>query len=190
MGVALLAASLITPSLVWAQDGSATANQDPNADSQAVGNNSDTSADAGQPPVPAYVPGGPVVHELGRANPLGEGGSLAWGPVSVRDAEFSQYYNNETFYNAPGPVPNQSVNLSVFTSTLAFVKDFNNHRLTLQYQPTMYIDNGAVSYDTSQMAGLHTVFALNERWGLTVKDDFSYYASQRALTELGLDVDF
>ena len=189
-GIALLAASLLTPSLVRAQDGPATLNQDPNADTQTAGANQDTPTDPGQPPVPAYVAGGNIVHQLGRANPLGEGGPMAWGPVSVRDAQVSEFYGNTTFYNVPGPIPNQSVTATVFESTVAFDKLFDHYHLTLQYKPTMYIDNGTVSYNASQATALETLFRLNDRWNLTVKDDFSYYASQRVITNLGLDLDY
>lgn len=190
-GAIAAATCLLLPSLAWAQDGlSATQSANVGNDTllaASANNSSDASSpDAG--PVPAYTSGaGYFIRALGKANPLGEGGPLAWGPISVQSAEFMQYYGNTEF---PAPIPSQSETVSVFSTTLAFEKILDRYKLALQYRPEMFVYNGAPSYDANQDVGLNTEFELSPRWGLTAGDTFNYYASQRVNTDLGLDLDY
>jgi len=114
LGALTLMGLLSTPSLASPQNPAPpnqTPNQTPDQGGQAGGGTQDNpqNGPAGQPPIPAATAGG-IVRALGTANPLGDqGGPLSWGPVSVRSAEFQEFYGvTQTDINVAGAPPSTS----------------------------------------------------------------------------------
>lgn len=147
---------------------------------------------SGQAPVPAASVQSPFIRALNGANPFGgERGPLQWGWFSVRGAEYREFFDSVSFNTAGAPAPSIQRTVSRFATILAVSKQTQKLNLALQYQPDLYIANGQVyANGANQQLSLGTSFRLNERWTAVLRDQLSYFASQRAFSDLSLNVDY
>jgi hypothetical protein len=156
-----------------------------------AGNGAGDQPNAAPGPLPAAAAGGGFIRALGGAKPLGaEAGPLSWGWFSIRSAEVEQYYS-DTRFNSVAVIPMElSQKVTVFSTALVFEIPAKRYQLAFQYTPTVYYTKGSATYNMNQQFGFATAIKLAPRWGLTLGDQFTYYASQRAFAGLALDVDY
>jgi hypothetical protein len=190
LGVLTLVGSVAIPASASPQN-PPTTTQDPGAPAGGGTQDNPQNGPAGQPPIPAATAGG-IVRALGTANPLGDnGGPLSWGPLSIRSAEFQEFYGvTNTENNAVGVPPSDTQFVSLLSATIAFNHQVSRSQVAMQYAPSMFITNGSADFSANQQAGIDTIFQLTPRWALGVSDHFSYYASQRPFAGFAIDTDY
>jgi hypothetical protein len=77
------------------------------------------------------------------------------------------------------------------TGNLVFDKQYQNNRISFQYQPKLIAANGTVSPDLLNQSILFTsLFRLSPRWKMTFGDSFNYFSNQATLIGTPLYSDF
>jgi hypothetical protein len=113
-----------------------------------------------------------------------------FGPISVRDIEFNQIFDQLVSGNRAGSIADQNMQSSVLRTDVSVEKRFRRSRFALQYQPRLWIVDGKVQNDYSnQNASFDTQFMLAPRWQLGLSDQFSYVGSQSLIGENYLNFD-
>jgi len=189
VGAGLVVVGLVVPAFAWSQDSSAT-KQDSNADTAAAGDSAQATqaAPIDQPPIPAAREEG-VIRALGKAKPLaGPAGPLTWGWISVRSADFREFYDQITLDGAP-PL-NDRLTASMLSTSITLDRPSKRAHFALQYEPTMFIARGTVFNNMNEQLGLDTTLQLTPRWSLAADDHLSYFSSSRVFAGLAMDVDY
>jgi len=194
MAVVPLALALLVPTLAFAQQTDSGAAQDPGSGSPAA-QTPTTGADSGATPVPAATTQGLFARALNSASPLpGDNGPLQWGWFSVRSISYLQYFNELNETNPGFPPTSENLTATQFTTAIVVNHAFgasHQTQLTVQYAPSLYIEEGHVSADAlNQSAGIDTTFQLSPRLSMQISDRFSYFANQRSFTGLSLGVNY
>jgi len=188
----IVAVGLLGPALGLSQD-SPTTKQDADADNGPAGDNAQAqtpeSMPADQPPIPAAREDG-IIRALGKAKPLsGPAGPLTWGWLSVRSADFREFYDQTALIGAP-PLFNDNMTATMLATSISLDRPSKRAHFALQYEPTIFISRGTVFNDMNQQLGLDTTFQLSERWSFTGGDRLSYLSSNRVFAGLAFDVDY
>lgn len=123
----------------------------------------------------------PVVRSIGRGGALGTSrGPLHWGPVGVRSAAITQYFDH---VNLSGGSFDEWVKTTVFETNIVYDHRSRRSRLAIQYQPQLTIVNGRVLGNYSnQDLSLDTYYYLSSRWNMNINDSFRHSGNRNFYT--------
>jgi hypothetical protein len=180
----VLAVLLIVSRLAWSQEPTAP---DPTADSGTVKSRQSEAQDSAVTPLQVQGPPNPAgeeglfVRALGSAEELADQALFQWGWISLKSFTVVEMFGQQTLNLPAGePQPPESGSITQVSALIALDKKFGRARLSLQYQPELFITNGNVYPNVAnQNSSIDTSFQLSERWRLSISDALSYYAPQR-----------
>ncbi len=189
VGLMVLTLMLLPPS-IRAQQGSASgpakegqAGQSTQPDStEAVESSSKTS------PTASTNSNDPPIRAIGRATPLGPAfGPLRWGPVSVRSAQITQYFDRVSL--ADGSI-NEWSKTTLMGTDIAYDHRFRRGRLAIQYQPQlMVVDGQVLSNYSNQDLSFDSFYYLSPRWSLALSDTFLHAGNRSFSSRVFFDGD-
>jgi len=129
------------------------------------------------------------VHQLNGAAPLPTGrvSLLQFGPIYLQSADFLQTVAVVNATTLPNPLYES---VSMFRADVVFDHAWRTSRFSVQYEPRLYITNGQVQTDTSNLnAAWTTVFVFSPRFSMALKNTFGYFGQQDQFDNLDLEAD-
>ena len=189
VGLMVLTVMLLPPS-IRAQQGSASGPPKEGQAGQSTQPDSTEAVESSSKPSPTAGTNSnaPPIRTIGRATPLGPAlGPLRRGPVSVRSAQITQYFDRVSL--ADGSI-NQWSKTTLMGTDIAYDHRFRRGRLAIQYQPQlMVVDGRVLSNYSNQDLSFDSFYYLSPRWSLGLNDSFLHAGNRSFSSRVFFDGD-